>query len=350
MSWFQRNWLTKRRHHPSPLESITVEVFERAAISEGFTIDEAQREAIGALMASAEHGFYLWGPVGCGKSWILNVYYEAISSSRKRRVHFHEFFHQLHQAITKKGNSIERALDELLNEVDVLCFDEFHVHDVGDSTFIRRMLLELFARPIRLIVTSNYPPDGLLPNPLFHDMFLPTIEVIAEKLEVLEIRGTRDYRLDSEHTQGFSSGVWLSPGTAAQYRELGLSTHGASSAATVTVSGRLLNVVQADHELLWFRFSDLCESKTGSSDYLDLAARHQTWLISDIPSLTELDREPAQRFANLIDVLYDRQILVTFIATAPIHELAATSRGPLDIDRTISRLSQLRHHNESILK
>ncbi len=165
-------------------------------------------------------------------------------------------------------------------------------------------------------------------------MFLPTIGVIVEKLEILEIRGTRDYRLDSEHTQGFSSGVWLSPGTAAQYRELGLSTHGASSAATVTVSGRLLNVVQADHELLWFRFSDLCESETGSSDYLDLAARHPTWLISDIPSLTK----------------HDRQILVTFIATVPIHELAATSRGPLDIDRTISRLSQLRHHNESLLK
>lgn len=350
MSWFRRNWLTKRRHHPSPLESITVEVFERAAFSEGFTIDEAQREAIGALMAPAEHGFYLWRPVGCGKSWILNVYYDAISSSRKRRVHFHEFFHQLHQAITKNGNSIDRALDELLNEVDLLCFDEFHVHDVGDSTFIRRMLLALFARPIRLIVTSNYPPDGLLPNPLFHDMFLPTIKVITEKLDVLEIHGVRDYRLDSAHTDGFSSGIWLSPGTAAQYRELGLPTHKAIGTATVTVRGRPMTAVQADPKLLWFRFSDLCESETGSNDYLDLANRYPTWLISDIPSLTALNREPAQRFANLIDILYDRRILVTFIATVPVHELAAASRGPLDIDRTLSRLSQLRHHNESILK
>jgi cell division protein ZapE len=314
------------------LPGVTVATFERAADEQGFVLDDAQLDAIRRLSAPSEHGHYLWGRVGRGKTWIMDTAFDAIATPRKRRVHFHEFFQQLHRAIIRHHNSIERALDELLGDVDVLCFDEFHVHDVADSTFIRRMLLTLFDRPITLVVTSNYPPEGLLPDPLFHDTFLPTIALIADKLEVVQVRGTRDYRRDSEHRHGFASGSWVTVRGAAT----------GSSPATVHAGGRPLTAMRADQDLLWFRFADLLEAPTATSDYLELAAQYPTWMISEIPDFTELLAQPAQRFANLVDVLYDKQIPTTFVAETPMSALADAPLKPLDVERVVSRLSQLR--------
>lgn len=331
-----------RRPRPIRLPGINQSVFDRSAAHHGFALDAAQRAVIERLAQPSRHGYYIWGPVGRGKTWIMNTCFDALATRRKERVHFHDFFRRLHAAIIRHDFDVRAALDDLLEGIDVLCFDEFHVHDVGDAALIKRLIQELLRRPITLIVTSNYPPDGLLPNPLFHQSFVPTIELITEALDVVELGPGRDFRQDSDHSRGFSTGRWVSPGTAGQYADLGILPPGDAVPPPLVIGSRPLHVVRADGAILWLRFADLCQTPTATGDYLHLARHYRKWLISDIPEPSEIEAEPAQRFANLIDVLHDEQIQATFIAARPAKQLAELPSPPIDIARLLSRLSELK--------
>lgn len=335
MRWSRKPTPSRR---PLPVDPA---VFQRAAAELGFTLDEAQRRAAHAL-ATADRDLYLWGPVGRGKSWLMATYFAALPTDRKLRVHFHEFFRDLHLAIRRHGNDLTAALDDLLGGLDVVCFDEFHVHDPADGKFIARLLPELLGRGIRVVLTSNYSPRSLLPNPLFHDDFVPTIEMIEQSSIVVAVDGPVDYRSISDHQAGFAAGWWVSPGTTEQQARLGLRPPTPDERETLTPAGHPVHVRRVAGSCLWFDFADLCEGTTAPADYLALARSYRSWVISDVPDLRTAGREPAQRFANVIDVLYDRDITTVFLATTPLDTLTDGARLPVDIERVTSRLGQLR--------
>lgn len=310
---------------------------ERNAFDSHFALDASQAAAVEVLTTSAENGVYLWGPVGRGKTWLLDRYYAGVRLPGKRRVHFHSFFRDLHASYFRHGFSLERALDDMLGDILLLCFDEFHVHDIGDARLIARMLDVLFDRGITLVATSNYPPDGLLPNPLFHDAFVPTIEVLKSTLAVVEVAGPTDYRTSGASMSRFATGSW-------------------------SVDGSHDRAQDAGHDIpeLRFtelRFTELCDAPKSTADYLSMTEGIDTLTIIGIPALKNTNRNAVQRFCNLVDVLYDRDIRTDFHAAVPLENLADDSsdgdcrghagdggdhgRNSLDINRILSRLAEL---------
>lgn len=273
------------------------------AFAAAFELDDAQRAAADLLASPSPLGVYLWGPVGRGKTWLLDRYFEA-ATERKKRVHFHRFFRDLHASYFRHGFSTERALDELLGEIDLLCFDEFHVHDVGDGRLISRMLDAVFARGIVLVATSNYPPDGLLPNPLFHHTFVPAIELLKSKTTVVHVNGSVDYRTSGGSTTRFASGSW----------NVGPSGQGRT-------------------------FAELCESPRSTGDYLAMIDGVEELQITGIPALKDADRDAVQRFSNLVDVLHDADVRTSFHAKVPLADFAVGCTG-IDIERILSRLNE----------
>ncbi|MBY8855492.1 cell division protein ZapE [Nocardia sp. CA2R105] len=341
MRWTRRTVRSRRSGR------VDVAVFHRAAAELGFTLDDAQRRAAAAL--ASDRNLYLWGPVGRGKSWLMATYFAAVPTERKLRVHFHEFFRDLHRAIHRHGSDLSAALDDLLGERDVLCFDEFHVHDVADGKFISRLLAEILDRDLRVIVTSNYPPHSLLPNPLFHDDFLPTIELIERSLTVIAVAGPVDYRTTADHETGFAAGWWVSPGAPEQLERLGLHPPSPDEFRTLVPAAHPIRVRRATAAQLWIDFADLCENATAPVDYLALTHDFPMWVISGVPTLRDVGRESAQRFANVVDVLYDRDIVPVFLAATALTDLTDDARLPLDIERIMSRLGQLgRYELDSI--
>lgn len=333
MRWFRQS------SRPSRLTHVDVAVFDTAAEQLDFTLDASQRRAVNAL-SSGTSNLYLWGPVGRGKSWLMATYFTALPPDRKLRIHFHEFFRDLHRSIRLHGD-LESALTDLIGDTDVVCFDEFHVHDPADGLFISRMLPVLFERGIRVIMTSNYSPQSLLPNPLFHDDFLPTIALIERSFLNISVDGPVDYRTISNHDTGFAAGHWVSPGSPDQVAHLGHACPTTTESTTLTPAGHAIHARRAERGALWIDFHELCETPTAPVDYLALATEFPHWIIDGIPDLRTAGPEPAQRFANVIDVLYDRDVTPTLLATTTLGALTSAGSLPRDIERVTSRLGQL---------
>ncbi|NLU83474.1 cell division protein ZapE [Rhodococcus sp. HNM0569] len=316
-------------------------MLESAATDAGFVLDAAQRRAVDALSA-VDAGVYAWGPPGRGKSWLMAAYFAALPTERKLRVHFHAFFRDLHAAIRECGNDIEAALDSLVGDADVVCFDEFHVHDPADAKFIARLMPVLYARSARVILTSNYPPRSLLPNPLFHADFVPTIELIERMSAVVAVDGPVDYRTRSRHEDGFAAGWWVAPGTAEQLAALSLVRPPQNRCETLFPAGHPVRIRGAEGRRLWVDFADLCGGTTAPVDYLALAEGFSSWVIDGIPDLRSAGREPAQRFANVVDVLCDRGVTPVLVAATTLARATAGGAIPIDAARIVSRLGQLR--------
>lgn len=283
-----------------------VPILDRRAFDSAFRLDDAQLGAIDVLTAAHE-GVYLWGPVGRGKTWLLDRYYAGVETNRKTRVHFHSFFRDLHAAYFRHGFSLEGAIDELLGGIELLCFDEFHVHDVADGRLVSRMLDALFDRRITMVATSNYPPTGLMPNPLFHQTFVPTIELLSSKLRVVRVDGPVDYRGRGDAASKFSTGNW---------------------STTRTKEGHT--------------FDELCDAPKSTGDYLAMIDRQEISAVTDIPRFADVKPDAVQRFFNLVDVLYDRDVAVDFHAAGPPEIVSAGFAG-LDVERVLSRLAELRY-------
>ncbi|WP_369184899.1 cell division protein ZapE [Streptomyces sp. Y1] len=339
-------------------------MFERAAAEAGFALDGSQTAAaerlarLGADLSARRRlfgagkpprGVYVWGPVGRGKSWLTGVFYEALPLRNKRRVHFHEFFrefHAVHARHRKERNACDLAVAELLSDCRLLFFDEFHVHDPGDAMMMGRVLTSLVEQKVTLVATSNYPPAGLLPNPVHHHMFEPTIKLLESSLDVLEVAGPHDYRSRAKSRtrtsrSRFEGGGYLWPGSERQLREAGLEPPAAAERQTVRTGGRELTARAVRDGLVWFDFHELCDERTSTVDYLRLADRFDTWVLSGLPELTSGRRDAAQRFANLVDVLYDRDATLYLVADAPLADCLRGDALPIDVNRTVSRLGLL---------
>lgn len=277
-------------------------------------------------------GVYLYGRPGRGKTMLMDEFYERVDSKRKARYHFHQFFARLHLAIAESG-ALPPALDILLGDTELICFDEFHVHDVGDAMLITRLLEALFARRIVLVATSNYPPEELLPNPLMHAKFEPAIALLRTHLAVVAVDGPQDYRAracrDDDRT-GFASGRYVHGDRP-----------GPDRPAQVPIAHRLLRARTAASDLLVVDFGEICAKPLSAADFLALTQTYRRWVVCAVPPLRRVPLDAVTRFVNLIDVLYDADLALTLYAEVPLPELVRDVAAAPDLERTASRLGRL---------
>lgn len=328
-----------------------VAFFQDKARQQGYTLSPSQQQVIETMARQTAHllarrptrSLYLHGAVGRGKSWLLDGFFKALPLAEKQRVHFHDFFARLHQGMfthRQQRDALAVTLDELLADCRVLCFDEFHVHDIGDAMLINRLFKALFRRGVLVLATSNYPPAGLLPNPLYHQRFRPVIELISTRMDVMEVSAPQDYRgLAQAHgDQRFTAGQFVWPGTPAQRQALGLPSAD-HAPISLTVGARQLIARRHQGRSIAFTFSDLCEQPTAVMDYLHLCRDYDLWIIDGLPYLADCPIATQQRFINLIDVLYDQDKQLALIGEQPLEE--SLCGQAIDLARTASRLGQL---------
>lgn len=278
-------------------------------------------------------GLYLHGRPGRGKTMMMDRFLAGVRSERTRRFHFHSFFAALHAANHELG-SIERAVAALLADADLVCFDEFHVNDIGDAMLVTRLLDTLFAQRRTLVVTSNYAPAELLPNPLFHDRFVPTIARILDNLDVVTLDGPLDYRTLGGHGDtGFVAGAYV--------LDTEFVDRGSDGVVIELGNGRTVRALAVDGDAVTFGFTQLCGVPTGAADYLALTRRFRRWTLCAVPPLREVPADWAMRLVNLVDVLYDADIPCTVHAAEPADELTSGVPGVTELARTASRLGQL---------
>ena len=327
--------------------------FRHKAHSQGYTLSHSQQRVIDCMARYATAlpcsstkplpGLYLHGAVGRGKSWLLEGFFQAVPLTKKQRLHFHDFFARLHHGMfthREQPDALATTLDELLSDCRVLCFDEFHVHDIGDAMLITRLFKALFQRGILLLVTSNYPPEGLLPNPLYHARFKPVIDLINARMQVMEVGGPHDYRSQARtHAhQLFTQGHYVWPASVAQRLSLNLPQRDAPP-VSLAVGTRQFQARFCEGRRIGFTFADLCDRPTAVMDYLELCRRFDSWVIDDLPPLSECTIAAQQRFINLIDVLYDQDKHLVLLGQ---HSLRDSLVGDaIDLARTRSRLGQL---------
>ena len=330
--------------------------FEDKARQRGYSLSEGQRRVIermtqqlAALTDGQARSLYLYGSVGRGKSWLLDGFYQALEVEAKRRLHFHDFFARLHQGMHRyrgADNAMAATLDELIGDCQVLCFDEFHVHDIGDAMLLTRLFSALFERNVFVVLTSNYAPEGLLPNPLYHERFLPVIRLINSRMLVMEVGGDIDFRslpANRAH-QRFTQGHYVWPGTAEQRLALALPE---TQPLTLDINHRPLRALASQDRQVHFSFVDLCEQATAVVDYLELASRYDRWIIDDLEDLAECSLAAQQRFVNLVDVLYDQDCELVLIGRYPLEQ--SLGGAIADLMRSRSRLGQLHQVGTTVL-
>jgi cell division protein ZapE len=293
-------------------------------------------------------GLYIFGGVGRGKTMLMDLFFASVPFAKKRRLHFHEFMGETHDLIAEarkahSGDPVPHVAEKIARDAPLLCFDELHVTDIADAMILGRLFGVLFERGVVMVATSNTAPWDLYKNGLNRSLFLPFIELIEAKMEVLELESARDYRLD--HLTGtpryFSP---LGDTAAAEIRKSWrvLTGRDEGDPQTLTVKGRALEVPEAAMGVARFDFEDLCSKPLGAADYLAIAHHYHTVIIENVPVLTPARRNEARRFNTLIDALYDRGTGLVVSAEAEPDDLYPHGDGAELFQRTASRLMEMR--------
>ena len=293
-------------------------------------------------------GLYIHGGVGRGKSMLMDLFYEAAEVPKKRRVHFHAFMLDVHQRLHGlrqgggKGEPLETLAQSLGDEVRLLCFDEFHVVNIADAMILGRLFEGLFNAGVVVVATSNWPPDRLYEGGLNRQRFLPFVALLKERMDVLELEGPTDYRLERLRELPVYHYPLGPVATRALDGIFGALAEGAAGAPTeVEVGSRKLRVPEAAGGVARFTFADLCAKPLGPADYLALARRFHSIVLDDVPLLTPDRRNEARRFMTLIDALYESRVMLFLAAAAPATELYPTGDGAFEFQRTVSRLMEM---------
>jgi cell division protein ZapE len=292
-------------------------------------------------------GLYLCGPVGRGKSMLMDLFFAAVPSRRKRRVHFHAFMLEVHDRIererrAKTGAPILKVAADIARAAALLCFDEFQVDDIADAMILGRLFTALFDAGVVVVATSNLAPDRLYEHGLQRELLLPFIGLLKEKLYVLELDSGRDWRL----TRLIGKPIYHHPlgqpaheALAAAFAEL--TDRAPGEMTTLLVKGRSLVVPRAARLVAWFGFAELCERPLAAADYLALAEHFAAVIVEGIPRLGPEQRDAARRFNILVDALYEARTLLIASAAVPPGEIYAAGDGTFKFQRTVSRLTEM---------
>jgi cell division protein ZapE len=342
-------------------------LYEQTLAERGYASDPAQQRAIDALERCENEwadykarrsnavtkllvrppiprGVYMHGGVGRGKSFLMDCFFQAVPLMRKTRLHFHEFMREVHRELQDLKGTPD-PLDELGRRIArrhrLICFDEFHVADVTDAMILHRLLESMFANRVSIVTTSNFHPDELYPNGLHRERILPAIELLKDKLEIVDVDNGTDYRRAT--LQALS----------AYHHPLGPAADAAMQVAferlaeardvdpVLHIEQRELRARRRAGGVVWFDFRTLCGGPRSQNDYLELAQQFHTLLLSDVPQMPPRLASEARRFTLLVDVLYDRRVKLIMSAAVPPEALYED--GPLahEFPRTVSRLLEM---------
>jgi cell division protein ZapE len=298
-------------------------------------------------------GVYLWGGVGRGKSMLMDLFHDALSIHRKRRVHFHEFMLEVHdrlrlERMNEKGDPIQPVVAAIADETRCLAFDEMVVNNSADAMIMSRLFTGLVDAGVTLVTTSNRAPSELYKDGLNREHFLPFIRLIETRLDVIGLNGPTDYRM--ERLSGVRTWhVPNGPEATAAVREafFRMTDYPPEDAAHVPTAeievgaARTLHVPKSLKGVAVFSFSRLCREARGASDYLAIARRYHTVFLVGVPRLGPENRNEAARFVTLIDALYENRVKLIAIADAAPAELYETGDGRFEFERTVSRLMEM---------
>ena len=340
-------------------------LYQQSLAKRGFVADDSQRGAVERLQRLYEEwtaykarrnnalkrllakpdppkGVYLWGAVGRGKSFLMDSFYLCVPLVRKRRVHFHHFMREIHREMNElqsTGDALTAVAERTARRYRLICFDEFHVADIADAMILGRYLEQVMDLGVQFVMTSNYHPDKLYPNGLQRERFLPAIELLKSRLDVVEVDGGTDYRrLKMEKLRVYHVGPQAGTEVARIFDEL---KDVEEEKQPLDVEGRKIPYRKRAGGLVWFDFAALCGGPRSYADYVDLAQRFHTVLLTGVPRMSPRNADSARRFTWLVDVFYDDRVKLFVGAEAGPDELFTEGENSAEFARTASRLTEM---------
>ncbi len=343
------------------------EYYQHALTERGFKSDPAQAAAVDRLQQAYDDwvqykaqrssafkrlinrpdvpkGVYMWGGVGRGKSFLMDSFYSVVPVVRKTRLHFHEFMRAVHGQLDElKGvaDPLDEVAKRIAKKYRLICFDEFHVSDIADAMILYNLLKALFDNGVSFVMTSNYEPSTLYPDGLHRDRMLPTIALLEEKLDILNVDAGNDYRKRAlEQVEAYYTPLNAASDHALREAYAKVADT-ADESPIVHIENREIRALRRAGGVIWFDFATLCGGPRSQNDYLELASRFHTVVLSGIPAMSAGQSSEARRFTWLIDVFYDHKVKLIMSAAVEPEELYTTGMLANEFHRTVSRIIEM---------
>lgn len=342
---FYEQTLAQRHFTADRSQLIAIERLQRAY--DDWALYRAQRANVfRQLIArpSVPRGVYLWGGVGRGKSFLMDCFYSVAPVARKTRVHFHEFMRNVHRELDELKH-VADPLDEVARRMakrySLICFDEFHISDIADAMILYNLLNALFAQRVSFVMTSNYAPDTLYPDGWHRERLLPAIALLKEKLDVLNVDAGVDYRkrtLQKVQVYHTPLGGQADQALRATFAEIAETV---DEDPNIHIEARDIKALRRAGGIVWFDFATLCGGPRSQNDYLEIAYRFHTVILSDVPHMSAAMSSEARRFTWLIDVLYDHKVKLIMSAAVEAEQLYTEGMLAHEFHRTVSRLLEM---------
>ena len=298
--------------------------------------------------ATSVRGLYIWGSVGRGKTFLMDIFSDCLDDQNKLRLHFHRFMQEVHHQLRNIENEespLNIVADSFKQRTNIICLDELFVSDIGDAMILASLFDALFSRGITLVTTSNCHPDDLYKGGLQRQKFLPAIELLKQHTKIVELGGNTDHRLEFlEHADIYHYPLDESADKVMLDNFIHISPDAGTENEKLTIEGRSIHTIRCSDGTVWITFSELCDGPRSAADYIEIGRCFNTVLISNIPILTNND-DLARRFITAIDEFYDRCVKVVISAEASVHELYKGEKLAFEFQRTISRLLEMRSHD-----
>lgn len=326
-----------------PAQLAVLPALERLALELSVTAPRRSLwERLAGQPIDAPQGVYLWGPVGRGKTFLVDLFFDTVELKARRRVHYHHFMRDVHarlNAVKERSDPLEIVAGQIAGQLRLLCVDEFIVDDIGDAMILGNLLRGLFARGVVLVMTSNTAPRELYRDGLQREQFLPAIDLLEEHCDVVELASDQDWRQRALHR----SNTWHVPHDAHAMAALEesfaqLAPGSVRDAVTLDIHGRALHARRVAADVVWFDFAALCEGPRAVADYLEIAQRWAAVIVSDVPRFTQFNEDAARRFVELVDAFYDHGTALLCSAAAPMTSIYQGERLRDSFGRTESRL------------